>query len=175
MLLPLRRQKRSPKQPSRSYLPKDLSGENGIVATTIQLRRAAIPWLVPLQFASNDSPTVAILVRDPDRVLALLHQRRVVDHQDGVRSTNHTVGFLSQKLLQGRTSPRRSRQKVLQWPPISRRDALCHRLDALALAGTEQALHVQRHPAPLRHILQAIQKRRQPVFEFFSPIHSRSR
>src|SRR3954452_15067684 len=61
MLLPLRRQKRSPKQPSRSYLPKDLSGENGIVATTIQLRRAAIPWLVPLQFASNDSPTVSCL------------------------------------------------------------------------------------------------------------------
>src|SRR4051812_28589061 len=112
---------------------------------------------------------------DPHRVLALLHQRRVVDHQDGVRPTNQTVGFLSQKLLQGRPSPGRRRQKVLQWPRASRSDALRHRLDALALAGTEQTLHGQRHPASLRDILQAIQKRRQPVFEVVFPIHSRSR
>jgi hypothetical protein len=42
-------------------LPKDLCKGNGILAIPIQLRRAEIPRLVPLQFASNDSPTVPLL------------------------------------------------------------------------------------------------------------------
>src|SRR4051812_1607885 len=44
----------------QSYLSKDLCRENGIVDIPIQLRRAAILQLVPLQFASNDSPTVSL-------------------------------------------------------------------------------------------------------------------
>ena len=58
MSLPLRRQERSSEQPSRSYSPKDLV-KNGIMAIPVQLRQAAISRLAPLQFASNDLPTVS--------------------------------------------------------------------------------------------------------------------
>jgi putative transposase len=45
MPLPLRRQEHSSKQPSRSYLPKDLCGKNGIIAISLQLLRAVFPSL----------------------------------------------------------------------------------------------------------------------------------
>src|SRR4051794_6107876 len=61
----LRRQERLSKQPSRSYLPKDLSGRNGIIAIHAQLLWAAFSQLAHLQFASNDSPTVSVATRTP--------------------------------------------------------------------------------------------------------------
>jgi putative transposase len=46
MLLLLRRQERSSKQPSRLYWPKDLSKKNGIIAILVQLRRVAFSGLL---------------------------------------------------------------------------------------------------------------------------------
>src|SRR4051794_36927831 len=71
MPLPLRRQERSSEQPSRSYSPKDLCGKNGIIAIPVQLRRTTISRLAPLQFASNDSPTVSAATRTPIAAVAL--------------------------------------------------------------------------------------------------------
>jgi hypothetical protein len=57
--MPLKRRERVPERSGRSQVPKALCRENRTLVVSVQLKRAAISWFFPLQFGSNDSPTVS--------------------------------------------------------------------------------------------------------------------
>jgi hypothetical protein len=90
---------------------------------------------------------------------ALLDQRRVVDHQHGIRPADQPLGLADQFLLPGRGRPGRGGDEMVQLLGLTGRHPGGHRLDALALAGPDQALEVDRRPAPLLLAPQAIEER----------------
>jgi hypothetical protein len=103
------------------------------------------------------------------RVPALLHERGVVHDQDRLRAAHRPVGRLHQLVLERRGRPGRGGDEVVQLLEIAGGDARGHRLDALALAGQDQALEVDRRPAPLLLALQPRQERLEPAFELGFP------
>jgi hypothetical protein len=111
----------------------------------------------------------AVLPFDPDRVLALLDQGGVVDHQHRVRPADQPVGGLHQLVLQRGRRPGRGRDEVVQLLRVAWGHPRRHRLDALALAGQDQALEVERRPASLGLTPQALQERLQPAFQLLLP------
>jgi hypothetical protein len=102
-------------------------------------------------------------------MLALLRQGGVVDHRHRARPADEPVGGLRQLVLQGGRGPGRAPDEVMQLLDVIRRHAPGHRLDALALAGQEQALQVDRRPAPLRLAREPLQERLQPPLERLLP------
>ena len=116
-----------------------------------------------------------ILRRDPDRMLPLLRQRGVVDHQHRIAAPDKPIRLNKEFLLQGRRIPDAGRNEVVQLIVLTQRKALRHRLNALAITGTDQPCKVKRAHPPPRLVPQAGQKRRQPAFKLFRPIQSRAR
>jgi hypothetical protein len=112
----------------------------------------------------------AVLALDPDRVLALLDQSGVVDHQHRVRPADQPVGGLHQLVLPRGRCPGRGRDEGMELLRVTRRHPRRHRLDALAFAGPDQALEVERRPAPLGLAAQALQERLQPAFQLLLPM-----
>ena len=100
---------------------------------------------------------------------ALLDQRRVVHDQHGIGTTDQAVGLLGQHPLQPVVRPGRGGDEVVQLLDLARADAGRHRLHALALAGQQQALHIQRRPAPLLRPRQCRQERRKPGVQLRNP------
>src|SRR3954463_15755073 len=105
----------------------------------------------------------------PDRVAALLHQGRVVHDQDRIRPADQPVGGLDQLVLERRGRPGRGGDEMVQLLGVGRRYPCRHRLHALALAGQEQALEVDRRPAPLRLAPQPLQERLEPALQLILP------
>ena len=59
---------------------------------------------------------------------------------------------------------------MVQLVVVARGKAFCHRLNALAIARTDQSRNVQRtHPLPSL-MTQPVQERHQPAFEFVFPL-----
>ena len=104
---------------------------------------------------------------------ALLHQRGVIDHENRVRPADQPVGSLHQRVFQRCGEPGRGRDEVMQLLGITRCYPRRHGLDALALAGQDQAFEVDRRPMPLRLAPQPLQKRFQPAIKVVLPAVSR--
>ena len=81
----------------------------------------------------------AVLARHPDRVPALLGQGGVVDDQHRVRPADQRVRPLDQEPPQGRVVPGRARDEVVELVVAAQAEPGRHGLQALALAGAEQA------------------------------------
>ena len=79
----------------------------------------------------------AVLMRDTDRLNALLRQRRVVDDQERLFAAKHGVGLLPEHPLDSQPDPRRLADEVPQLLVVTRRHTSGERLDALALARQE--------------------------------------
>ena len=84
-----------------------------------------------------------ILRRDADRLLALLRQRRVVDHQHRVGATDQPVRLHEQLGLQRCGIPQASSNEMVQLVIVTRHKPLCHRLHALAIAGTDETRNIK--------------------------------
>ena len=65
--------------------------------------------------------------------------------------------------------------EMVQLIIVARCKSLRHRLDALAIAGTDQSRHIKRAHLSPRLVTQAIQKRLEPTSKLVSPIRSRAR
>src|SRR3954469_13131708 len=91
----------------------------------------------------------------------------------GAGAADEPVGRLHQLVLERRGRPGRGRDEVVQLLGIGRGHPRGHRLDALALARQDQALEVERRPAPLLLAPQPRQERPEPPFEFGLPTVSR--
>ena len=98
--------------------------------------------------------SAGILRADADRMRALLGQRRVVDHQDGVGPADEPVGLGQEFGFQRRLVPRADRHEVVQLIVVGRSHPSRHRLQALALAGADQPGHIERAHAPARRVTQ---------------------
>ena len=110
----------------------------------------------------------SILRSDTDRMLALLRHRGVVDHQHGIAAADEPVRLNKQFCLQRRRIPDARSNEMVQLIIIARRKPLRHRLNALAIAGTDQPRHVKRTHLPPRLVTQAIQKRLEPASKLVS-------
>jgi hypothetical protein len=115
----------------------------------------------------------AVLALHAHRAPALLHQSRVVHDQRRVRPADEPVGGPDQLVLERGRGPGRGRHEVVQLLEVAGGDARRHRLDALALARQDQALGVDRRPAPLRLAPEAFQERLEPALELTLPALSR--
>ena len=103
-------------------------------------------------------------------MLALLRHRGVVDHQHGIAATDEPVRLDKQFCLQRRRIPDARRNKMVQLIIVTRRKPLRHRLNALAIAGTDQTRHIKwTHLLP-RFVTQAIQERFEPASKLIFPI-----
>lgn len=111
--------------------------------------------------------------RDTDRALALLRKGRVVDDQPGRAAADHPVGLGKQDLLQRRRVPNTAGDEVMKLVITDATVACRHRLDALAIPGSDQPRHIGRaHP----HLVpQGGEKGRKPARKIRLPalVHGR--
>src|SRR6266704_472846 len=105
---------------------------------------------------------------------ALLGHRRVVDHQHGVAAADELIRLNKQFRLHRPRIPDPGNDKVVQSIICPKRKALGYRLNALALARTDQPGDVQRTHSPPRLVTQSIQKRLQPAFKLSLPVQRRA-
>src|SRR5713226_5319497 len=90
---------------------------------------------------------------------AFLGYRSVVDHQHGIAAPDEPIRLDKQFGLHRRCIPDPSRNEVVQLIVVTKRKPLRHRLNALAIAGTDQPRHVEwTHLSP-RLVTQPSQKR----------------
>src|SRR5262249_38066592 len=116
----------------------------------------------------------AILRSNTDRMRTLLEHRRVVDHQHGVPAADELICLNKQLCLHRSHVPHPGRDKVVQLVIGAKRKTLGHRLNALAIAWTDQSRYVNRtHPTP-RLVTQSLQKRLQPALKLLPPIQYRA-
>src|SRR5262245_46501827 len=99
-----------------------------------------------------------------------LGYRGVVDHQHNIAATDEPIRLDKQFRLHWRRVPYPGGNEVVQLITCAERKSLRHRLNALAIARTDQARHVERtHPSP-RLVTQTIHKRPEPTSKRVSPI-----
>src|SRR5215831_16142474 len=99
-----------------------------------------------------------------------LGYRGVVDHQHSIAATDEPIRLDKQFRLHWRRVPYPGGNEVVQLITCAERKSLRHRLNALAIARTDQARHVERtHPSP-RLVTQTIHKRLEPTSKRVSPI-----
>lgn len=108
--------------------------------------------------------------RDTNRGLPLLRERRVINDLPGLATANQGIRLSPQRRLQRRAVPKPRTDEMVE-PVIAERFGACrHRLDALAIAGANQAGDVGRaHPSP-RLVAQILQIRLEPAFQIALPI-----
>ena len=95
---------------------------------------------------------------DPDRVLSLPGQRRVVDHEVGVGPADQPVGLAHELRFQGLGIPDAGRDEMVQAVVAAHPEAMRHGLHALALAGADQAGDVERAHSASCGVRQAAQE-----------------
>jgi uncharacterized C2H2 Zn-finger protein len=101
---------------------------------------------------------------------AFLGYRRVVDHQHGIAAADELVRLNQQFRLHRPGIPDAGGDEVVQLIIVTKRNPLCHRLNALAVARTDQSRHVERaHLSPC-FVTQPIQKWLQPTSKLVSPV-----
>ena len=106
-----------------------------------------------------------------NRMAALLRQRRVVDHQHRVVATDQPVRLHEQFGLQRCGIPHAGSNEMMQLVIVTRHQPLRHRLNALAIARTDQARNIEWTHSPPRLVPQASEKRLKPALKLGSPIH----
>src|SRR6516225_8434462 len=112
----------------------------------------------------------SILRSDTYRMRALLGYRGVVDHQHGITATDDLIRLNQQLCLHRPGIPDPGRDEVVQLIVITKCNPFRPRLNALAVAWTDQSRHVERtHLSPC-FVTQPIQKRLEPTSELASPI-----
>src|SRR5258707_14189771 len=90
---------------------------------------------------------------------AFLGYRSVVDPHHGIPAPDEPIRLDKQSGLHRRCIPDPSRNEVVQLIVVTKRKPLRHRLNALAIAGTDQPRHVEwTHLSP-RLVTQPSQKR----------------
>ena len=101
---------------------------------------------------------------------ALLGNRCVIDHQHGIVAANQPVRLNTQFRLHRRRIPHPGCNEVVQLIVFATRNPLRHRLNALAIARTDQSSHVEwTHLSP-RLVPQPIQKWLKKASKLFFPI-----
>src|SRR5262249_44020439 len=99
-----------------------------------------------------------------------LGYRSIIDHQHGIAAADEPVCLDKQFGFHSRSVPDPGAKKGLKWTAWAGRKPLRHRLNALAVARTDQSRHVERaHLSPC-FVTQPIQKRLEPTSELVSPI-----
>src|SRR6516164_337724 len=101
---------------------------------------------------------------------AFLGYRSIVDHQHGIAAADQPVCLDKEFGFHSRCVPDPGRNEVMQLIACAERKPLRHRLNALAVARTDQSRHVERaHLSPC-FVTQPIRKRLEPTSELVSPI-----
>src|SRR5262245_15335149 len=112
----------------------------------------------------------SILRRDTHRMRAFLGYRSVVNHQHGIVAADEPICLDKQFCLHWRCIPDPGGNEVVQLVAFAQLKPLRHRLNALAIARTDQSRHVERaHLSPCL-VTQPIQKRLEPTAKLVSPI-----
>ena len=116
-----------------------------------------------------------ILRGDADRMFAFLGQARIIDDQIGVGAPNEFICLPGQFLFNRPGVPNPVRDEMMQPVITIRRDARRHRLDAFAIARSDQARHIQRAHLPPLFVAQLLNERLQPVRQRRIPIRHNPR
>jgi hypothetical protein len=111
-----------------------------------------------------------VLRRDPDRMRALLRQRRVVDDKDCAGAPDQLVRLDREFLFQPRFVPDAARNEMMQLVVVAGRPSRRHRLDALALARPNQPSNVERTHPSTRLVSEPRQERRKPPIKIPAPL-----
>src|SRR5262249_17487742 len=99
-----------------------------------------------------------------------LGYRSILDHHHGIPAADEPVCLDKQFGFHRRCVPDPGRNEVMQLIACAERKPLRHRLNALAVARTDQSRHVERaHLSPC-FVTQPIQKRLEPTSELVPPI-----
>jgi hypothetical protein len=101
---------------------------------------------------------------------AFLGYRGVVDHQHGIAAAHQLIRLNQQFRFHRPGIPDPGRDEVVQLIVITKCNPLRHRLNALAVARTDQSRHVERAHLSPRFVTQPIQKRLEPTSKLASPI-----
>jgi hypothetical protein len=115
-----------------------------------------------------------ILRCDADRMLALLRQRRVVDHEHRIRATDQSIRLHEKLALERRFVPNAGANKMMELIVIGCRHPQGHWLHALALAGTDQTRDIERTHPSARLVAQMAQERPEPTEKVVPPVLCRS-
>jgi len=106
----------------------------------------------------------------PTECVAFLGYRSVVNHQHGIVAADEPICLDKQFCFHWRCIPDPGSNEVVQLVAFAQRKPLRHRLNALAIARTDQSRHVERaHLSPCL-VTQPIQKRLEPTAKLVSPI-----
>src|ERR1700719_1319534 len=116
----------------------------------------------------------SILRSDTYRMRALLGYRGVVDHQYGIAGADELIRLNQQFGLHRPGIPHSGRDEVVQLIVITKCNPLRPRLNALAVAKTDQSRHVERAHLSPGFVTQPIQKRLEPTPKLASPIRRRA-
>ncbi len=101
---------------------------------------------------------------------SFLGYRGVVDHQHGIGTADELIRLNQQLCLHRHRIPDPGRDEVVQLIIVTKCNPLRHRLNALAVARTDQPRHVERaHLSPC-FVTQPIQERLEPTSKLVSPI-----
>src|SRR5262249_498708 len=112
----------------------------------------------------------SILRSDTNRMHAFLGYRTILDHHHGTAPPDGPVSLDKEVGCTRAGGPDPGRNEVMHLTACADRKPLRHRLNALALARTNQSRHVERaHLSPC-FVTQPIQKRLEPTSELVSPI-----
>src|SRR6476469_9820147 len=96
---------------------------------------------------------LAVLPRDlwsdTNRTIALLRHRRIIDDQHRIFAADQAIGLNEQFRLQWRRIPEAISDEMVQLVILARCQPRRHRLDALAIARSNQSRDIKRtHPPP---------------------------
>src|SRR5882762_10483229 len=100
----------------------------------------------------------------------LFRQGGVVYDKNRIGSPDQSVRLDSEFLFQRRFVPDAARNEMMQLVVIARRQSRRHRLDALAVAWTNQPRYIERTHAPSRLVSEPRQERRKPTLEISAPV-----
>ncbi len=110
--------------------------------------------------------------RHADRGAALLGQRGVVHYQHRVVATEQPIGLAGQFLQERSGVPAAGRDEVVEPIVCSEAEPLGHRLNALAIAWSDQPGHVERAHPPARPVAEPRQEGREPPLQI--TLHARA-
>src|SRR5215472_8071449 len=101
---------------------------------------------------------------------AFLGYRGVVDYQHGIAAADELIRLNQQFCLHRTGIPDPGRDEVVQLIVVTKCNPFSHRLNALAVARTDQSRHIERtHLSPC-FVTQPTQKRLEPAPKLASPI-----
>ena len=112
----------------------------------------------------------SVLRRDPNRVLPLLRQRRVVDDEKAPLITNQAISFRQQGGFEGGAVPHTCGDEMVKLVVAHLVRTGGHGLNAFTVPRADQAGNVERtHPAP-RRMGKPRQERLEPLLQIIPPV-----